>query len=501
MVSWILVLRAISVSLLLSVSLSNAATSLPKKIDFRRSVVKIYTIYNSYNFHEPWQMKGQQARQGSGCVISGKRILTNTHVVSDATFIEVRRSGHSRRYTAKVKAVGHDSDLAILTVEDPEFFIGSEALEIGELPNLEDEVTVYGFPEGGDKLSVTKGVVSRVEHVNYEHSGAYLLACQIDAPINAGNSGGPVVFDGKIVGVAFQGLPSAQYENIGYMVPAPVIKRFLKDISDGTYDGVPDLGLSMQKMENPDIQNYYGLSKGLTGVLVTRISPGSPAEGILQKGDIIVKADGMDIANDGTIEFRPGERTYFGYVFQNKQIGDNVNLDILRNRSLITVSLTLNKPIDFDRLVPNDIYDTPPSYFILGGLVFERLVLNYLKEYGAGEQWILNAPTLLMNFYENGFKEQNRLEIVVLVKVLADSSNKGYHAFVDDVISKVNGKRIATLKDLVKYVESAKGPYLKIEDILGHEIVLNRTRLKSDTKKILKKYKIPFDRSPDLRLR
>ncbi len=467
--------------------------------DFRRSVVKIYVTYNSYNFHEPWQMKGQGQRQGSGCIIRGHRILTNAHIVSDATFIEVRLSGRAKRYTAHVDMVGHDSDLATITVEDKDFFKEAKPIAIGTLPHIEDEVTVYGFPQGGDRLSITKGVVSRVEHVNYAHSGAYLLACQIDAPINSGNSGGPVILKGKIAGVAFQALNAAQFDNIGYMVPAPVIKRFLRDIEDGQYEGVPELGLSMQKMENPDLRAYYIKDKRVSGALVTRISPDSPAEGILEVGDIIVRADGHDIANDGTIEFRSGERTYFGYLFQGRQLGDRITLTILRNGSLQDVNIALTQPIDFDRLVPNEIYDTQPSYYIINGLVFEKLTLNYLKEYGIGNQWALNAPTDLLNLYLNGIKARERMEVIVLVKVLADKSNIGYHSFIDDVVDRVDGIKVSSLKELVQILKDNSRPYHILEDIYGHQIVIGTKGLDVNNRRILKKYRINSDRSIDLK--
>ena len=120
---------------------------------------------------------------------------------SDQTFVQVRRHGEFKRYPARVESVSHDADLALLTVEDPRFFEGVPALSLGELPGTQDEVHVYGFPLGGDTLSTTKGVISRIEHQTYAHSSVYLLAGQIDAAINPGNSGGPVIRDGQICGV------------------------------------------------------------------------------------------------------------------------------------------------------------------------------------------------------------------------------------------------------------------------------------------------------------
>ncbi len=187
-------------------------------------MVKVYTIYSEYDYDMPWQISRQGEKSGSGCIISGKRILTNAHVVADQTFVQVKRAGEAKKYMAEVEFVAHDCDLAVLKVSDDSFFTGVEPIEIGNLPKMGDKVAVYGFPEGGDELCITEGVVSRVEYQNYAHSGAYLLACQIDAAINPGNSGGPVIKNGEIVGIAFQRRTSG--ENIGYMIPAPVINHF-----------------------------------------------------------------------------------------------------------------------------------------------------------------------------------------------------------------------------------------------------------------------------------
>jgi S1-C subfamily serine protease len=135
----------------------------------------------------------------------------------------------AKKYTARVETVSHECDLAVLRVDDDAFFSGVQPLALGDLPRMGDKVAVYGFPKGGDELCITEGVVSRVEYQYYAHSRAYLLACQIDAAINPGSSGGPVVRDGKIVGVAFQSLRSG--DNIGYMVPVPRIQHFLKTLS------------------------------------------------------------------------------------------------------------------------------------------------------------------------------------------------------------------------------------------------------------------------------
>lgn len=434
----------------------------------------------------------------SGCIIEGNRILTNAHVVSDQIFLQVRRAGKAKKYTASIEMVAHECDLAILRVEDKDFFAGTVPLKIGELPTLRDKVAVYGFPEGGDKLSVTEGVVSRVEHGKYAHSNAYLLTCQVDAPINSGNSGGPVIMDNRIVGVAFQGLSAGDYDNIGYMVPAAVIIRFLRDIEDGRYDGTPDLGISMQKLENPDMRRMVHMADVDTGVMVNRIYPGSPSRGILKTGDVILSIDAQEIGNDGTIEFRPGERTFFGYLMQKKFINDTVDLKILRRETYRRVSVKLTKPIDAERLVPHQIYDVLPTYYIVGGLVFSPLTLNYLMEYGGAGDWFLTAPEELLDYYNNGESTKRRRQVVILLKVLPDEMNIGYHGFENWVIDSVNGRRIAGIDDLLAAVENHRGKYHVFKNRRGFQIVLEKDKVDRNGVDVLKRYRIPTDRSSDL---
>jgi S1-C subfamily serine protease len=463
------------------------------KKDVNEAVVKIYTVYNSHDYDEPWQMLGQRRRSGSGCIIGGRRILTSAHVVGDQTFIQVRRAGEAKKYTAEVEIVAHECDLAILRVNEDSVFSGVEPVEIGELAEVRDKVAVYGFPKGGDELCITEGVVSRIEHHEYTHSRAYLVTCQIDASINPGSSGGPVVKEDKLVGVAFQSAESG--ENIGYMVPAPVINHFLTDIRDGTYDGIPGLGISWQKMESPDLRRKFGMTEIQTGVLVNRIYPGSPAEGILKPEDIILSIDGEDVENDGTIEFRKGERTFFGYVAQRKYSNDTVKLGILRENNLMDMVIRLSKPLHFWRLVPHERYDVVPTYYILGGLVFEPVTLNFLKTW---RKWYYNAPLHLIHYYIHGEPREDQREIVVLAKVLADEVNVGYHNLKNRVISSVNGKKISVMEDLVKAFEEHEGRYHVIVDERGYKIVLDKNKVDRSGQSVLKKYKVNADRSKDL---
>lgn len=463
--------------------------------DISDAIVKVYAVSDPPDYLNPWNMMGPSSVTGSGAVIEGNRILTNAHVVSDLTFIQVRRYGDTQRYPARLLAISHQCDLALITVDDPSFFQGIDPLPTGDLPATNQEVLVYGFPMGGDTLSITKGVVSRIEHQPYVHSSITLLAGQIDAAINPGNSGGPVIVDGKIVGVVMQGIPSSQ--NIGYMVPAPIIKHFFEDLSDEQLDGFPNLGVYMQYMENPDIREKYTMPVNITGVLVNQVIPGSSADGIIQPGDVILSIDDSPIANDGTVEFRAKERTNLAYIVQKHQIGDDLYLKILRNGKVQNLSVNLSSSYEKNWLIPYEQYETLPTYYIYGGLVFSPLSINLFNIWGSS--WFNNAPKELVALLANNIPTVEGEQVIILLRVLPASVNDGYQNYAPWIVKKVNGKVVLNMKELVQAIESNESnSFIILENNSNQQIVLNREKVKQANPQILATYKIREDRSLDL---
>lgn len=485
-------LRLLAVCLALIVPVSGAMAASDQAI--KDAIVKIYTIHNSPDYYNPWSMRGPAASTGSGCVVKGKRILTNAHVVSDRTYVQVRRNGEAKRHEAKVLWVSHEADLALLTVADESFFEGIEPLDLGELPDSQQEVLVYGFPLGGDTLSTTKGVISRLEHQVYVHSSCYLFAGQIDAAINPGNSGGPVLEDGKIAGVVMQSM--SQADNIGYMVPVNVVRHFFDDIADGSSDGFPSLGVAMQDMQSDDLKRMSKMPKDETGMLIYRIVPGSPAEGHLNVGDVLTHVDGNNVADDGTVEFRPKERTAVAFHIQKYQVGDDLKLRVLRDGQPMEMSLKLDRPMWHDWLVPQERYDVMPTYYIFGGVVFVPLTKNYIEQWGPN--WWQNAPDTLTVFLSENFPEKEGEEVVLALKVLPSDINEGYHSVANWVIDEVNGKPISNLKELIASVESSSDPFVTFSGGTGQKLVLDREKAVGGKDAILKTYRVLADRSPDL---
>lgn len=454
------------------------------------SVVKVFSVQSNPDYHQPWQNFPQGSGTGSGCVINGDSILTNAHVVSNATFIMVRKQGDPKKYVAKLAASGHQCDLALLKVEDKSFFKDMKPLEIGELPRLQDKVAVLGYPIGGDNISITEGVVSRIEPILYTHSGKFLLSVQIDAAINPGNSGGPVVKDGKIVGIAFQNISGEQ--NMGYMVPSTVVNHFLKDVKDGRFDGFPDIDVDICTMENPDLRKWANMSDEQSGVLVTHIPEPETKKGFFKTNDVIMEIDGVKIANDGSVPFRTGELIFFGHLIWSKYIGDICKFKVLREGKPVEFHYTL---CSVDKLVPQRTYDVLPSYYIIGGLLFAPLTENYLDTWG---NWA-KAPPEFVTLATRGEITDAQDQVIVLSGVLADDVNMGYQNIRYATVKTLNSVKVKNLKDFISKIESTKNGFFEV--LLGdnNKIVLDVDKARKATSVILQRYRIDSDRSTDLK--
>ena len=454
--------------------------------DTRDSVVKIFTTSNPIDLYRPWQSKGTEGATGSGCIIDGDMILTNAHVVSDHTFIQVKRNSDPRKYTAKLVAIAHDCDLALLKVEDKSFFENVKSLEIGDLPNLQDTVNVFGFPVGGEEISITEGVVSRIEVTHFVHSFRQLLTVQIDAAINPGNSGGPVIQDNKLVGIVMQTIPDA--DNIGYIIPTPIIRHFLKDLEDGNYDGFPSLGIYFVNTENAALRAKYGIDDKDGGVLVTSILPYHSAYEKLQEEDIILAIDEVPIGKDGTFEFRKGERLFLSDIVSQKQVGEPAELTIIRDGREESIKISL---MPLNTLVPLPYLSSmTPPYYIYGGMVFTTLTTELFKEwYYDMSQYPYSFLYYLIS--KGLLNEEARKDVVILLNVLPDDINTGYHNFTNLVVKKVNGKKVKSFKEFVLILNAKNGKYTTIETENKTRIVLKNEGIDEVNLKIIERNHIP----------
>lgn len=308
----------------------------------------------------------------------------------------------------------------------------------------------------------------------YTQSSSNLLAIQIDAAINPGNSGGPVVNeDYQVIGIAFQGLDDAQ--NIGYVVPVTVVLHVLHDIQrNGAYTGFCSLGVGLSKLENKAFRKSLGMirdGEDLSGVMIKEVAPTAKSKGILLPNDVILSVDGIPVASDGKIPFRPGERVAVSCYIQTKFVGDNVTLEVLREGKEINLEVPVSIPT---KLVPPHWANQPPPYMVVAGLVFTALSIPYMVASDAWESYVSEQMSYLLGFWEKS-PERETDQVVILAQVLAHAENLGYDTMNDLHLVKVNGGKVRSLAHLKQLVDETQDPFLRLEFEPDKRIVVMET--------------------------
>ncbi|MDE0594390.1 MAG: trypsin-like peptidase domain-containing protein [Roseibacillus sp.] len=428
-----------SIALFHPLTLAQDAATPPKNADnIYKSVVRIEVATQVADYRTPWNSGRFGGGTGSGFLIGPNRFLTNAHVVSDAHRILITKRGSAQKHPARVIHVAHDCDLAILEVEDSVPFEKLEYLELGGVPALESQVRVIGYPVGGDRISVTRGVVSRIDFRPYSHSRVDShLVVQIDAAINPGNSGGPVLQDGKVVGVAFQGLRQA--DNTGYMIPTPVINRFLKDVGDGNYDKYVDLGITEFPLFNPAMRKALNVPENGLGVMIASVMPTGPCDGLMEPGDVLISIDGSPIDNAGNIEVQ-SEKVVLHEAVERKFAGDKVKLEFLRSGEKKDLTITL-KAFPHSRIYAVR-YGERPRFIFFAGLVFQPLDFNL---YSAHQFKSPRVRKIFQNYVRDAiFKD--REDVVVLTRVESDHLTSFITGFNGTVLDEINGTKVKNLQ-------------------------------------------------------
>jgi S1-C subfamily serine protease len=377
-------------------------------------------------------------------------------------------------------------------------------------------------------LSITEGVVSRIEVQSYSHSHARALAVTVDAAVNSGNSGGPVVSEatGEVVGIAFQGYAGSDVEGQGHLVPPPLIGRFLAAARAGKPTGLPSLGVYLQLLQSPALRRQLRMGADDTGVLVTWVEHGSCCEDALRIGDVLMEVAGVRVANDGTCPLL-GRRLALAAVLHSWVYGDTLQLRILRDGTPMTLPVTL-KPSG--GLVPRGQYDVTPPYFIFAGLLFQPLSLEYLSTWSD----VKDAPPHLLQLvrqslgfcvaahvvaltrcaihvaipipqqYYDGVRTQERTEVVLLTQVLADEANVGFSGDTNgmDVVTHLNGQRVRDMRAFVTAVQAVLASGAEFVELatargdLTQRVVVAAAGVAAADTRVAQRYHVPALCSP-----
>jgi len=450
--------------------------------ELSKGIVKLYVTQQGWDFDQPWAKRKVARGVCTGFLIK-EGILTNAHCVTETTFLQLEIPGLADKVEVERVAVSHDLDLALLRLKDPKDLPEKlPMIHFGDLPKLREKVVTVGYPIGGRQVSYTEGVVSRIDIMNYAYSRVANLMVQTDAAINPGNSGGPVFSDetGNCIGVATQ---TSNAQSIGYFIPVPVVEQFLHDWKDGKIEGVPALGVYMQDLENPSLREYLGMTPDQSGVRILRVARDGSAHGIFKVNDVVLTIDGNNILNDGQVPFRDHGKIGLTYYVATRQVGDTIKFTVLREGKVLDLKMRL-KSDEFMVIPRTPLYDRPPAYYEIGGLVFRSIEPRNLDK---------NTPVGVKIYLDDMRGEDGGLdELVVISDVYEADVNKGYdNAYVDTRVTQVNGKPIKRLKDVADAIEANKGARYQVIELANRQlVVLDQKLIEREEKTLRERYDI-----------
>ncbi|MFT3869512.1 MAG: trypsin-like peptidase domain-containing protein [Nibricoccus sp.] len=461
------------------------------------SVVKIFSQVRRPELTKPWTKQSAQEATGSGIVIEGKRILTNAHVVLYSSQIQVQANQAGDKISATLEAIAPGIDLAVLKLEDESFFDTHPPLpRAATLPEIKDSVLVYGFPTGGTSLSITKGIVSRIEFARYNFPVGG-LRIQIDAAINPGNSGGPALVGDKVIGLAFSHLSNAQ--NIGYIIPCEEIELFLQDVEDGRYDGKPALYDERQTLENPALRKFLHLEKAVEGAVIRRpfsTEPNYP----LKQWDVVSKIGETKVDNEGMVKLGRNLRVHFTYLVQKEARNGTVSLSLVRDGKELKVEAPVR--LENEQLIPY-LRGAYPPYFIYGPAVFSIATEDLLQGISSNNSMgnylsMIGSPLVTRRSEKPSFPGEQL--VVIAAPFFPHKLVKGYGSLQMGVVQSINGVTIKNLAHLVEVLRDCRDEFIVIE-VAGRSnesVVLPRAETMAATEEILTDNGVRAQGSPDV---
>lgn len=476
----------------------------PTQFEHENSIVRITTSSYRANYDAPWTGPESQSWSGTGFVVErqGKiYVVTNAHVVENSIRNGVRFANDYQKFTAKPVCISYQSDLALLEVKDPEFLKKAKPLSLGKMVNLREKVFTIGFPRGGKELCITKGIVSRIEDGDYSMSNSEMLQVQIDAAVNPGNSGGPVMSNGKVVGVAFQGDWIGQ--NMNYIIPMPILERFLQEALNGQpYHGYPVLPITVQHLRNVALRKFYGMTEKQTGVRVKSIDFLSDAHSKLELGDILLEIDSHPISNEGKIDIEGiGNCIHMDYVTHRKFIGDNVALKVIRKNAKTQKFETklINVRLDCTphqaEVVPQCEHDKLPSFYISSGLCLVPLTRNLVED-GNGDDFLNYVVDEGCSIVDSSKRFENE-QIVIIKNVFDCDETDGYEEYENAIIKKINGTVIRNMQDAIQALESNKNEMHEIVTSRNNTLII-KNMSKAEHEALMRTHMVDRDCSDDL---
>lgn len=453
---------------------------------WERSVVTVEVTRKQYDYLQPWSVRVDQV-QKMGTILDDHQILTTADYLSDHTLIRIQK-GRGRWYQAEIDWVDYTANLAIIKVKDDQFWDGTKKLTLAKVTPRRGTAQLLRWRNG--ILEIRNVDISRLVVKKGKLTFMDQLQLELDSDMNGIGWAEAIVQDDQLIALA-----TSKDDQTITSLPSAFIIPCLADRKDSKYQGLGYFSFVWETAENPDTLAFLGQEGEPRGVIVIEVQT-NKVESPLKPRDIILEIDGYKIDVQGDYK----DPDYGNLLLENlasrsKRAGDKVEIKIMRDGKEQKVDYLLPKAAYNAQLVPLAIFDQPPEYLIIGGLVFQPLTVPYLQSWGI--DFMRKAPFRLSYATRQDATFENP-SYVVLSLVLPDPVNIGYNDARYLIVDKLNGKNVRTLQDLVAAKDVPNDGFHLIEFKEGDSLqrmILDSGETDAATARVLKRYGIPRDRS------
>ncbi len=453
----------------------------------RIQVVDILVTCQSCDERMPWRLSRPQSRQGYGVVVGPGRVLTTEELVRQATLVELRQPGRATKFAAVIRQTDPQLAVALLEVPDTAFQRELEPVVLATNVLRGDQTRIVQYDESGLRQEGA-GRIVEIGVESLPSAPAAVLTLRVLSDLRVQNPGAPVYSDGHLAGIMMR--YDAQHQT-GFVLPAPVLARFLQSAAEPVYQTPPSGGFGWLPLVDDAKRRYFGLAGDAGGVQIIEVLTNSTVTGVLQPNDVLQRWDGFVIDNQGFYSDPEYGRTRLSHAIAGRRrVGERVPIEFSRQGVQQKVLVTLQSRNDADALVPENTLGTPPDYLVEGGLVLRELTGRYLH---AGGRGVAAGNLRLSHIYLTRSAQPDRIgdRVVILAGVLPDPVNVGYQELHDEVVTAVNGEPARNLRDVVRILDRDRGIQRLSFEGRGVDVVLDTAQRETVNARIARSYRIP----------
>jgi hypothetical protein len=450
-------------------------------------VVDVLVTTQTCDERMPWRLSRPMTRQGYGVVVGPGRVLTTEELIRQATLVELRQPGRAMKVAATLRQSDPQCNVALLETTDAAFCRELAPVPLAGQVARGDQTRIVQYDDSGLRQEGT-GRIIEIGVEALPSAPAAVLTCRVLSDLRVLNPGAPVFSDGYLAGMMMR--YDAQHQT-GFVLPAPVLSRFLLMAAEPEYQAPPSEGFSWVPLVDAVKRRYLGVPAEVGGVLIIEVATNGSVATALQPNDVLVAWDGFALDNQGFYPDPQYGRTRLVHAIAGRhRVNDRVTLEFIRRGVRQKSAVVLQPYQEEDTLVPENTRGTPPAYLVESGLVLRELTARYLR---AGGRGLGGANLRLAHLYLAGGSRPAPAgeHLVILSGVLPDPANVGYQELRDELVTAVNGEPVHNLAEVCRILDrDGSLTRLRLEG-RGVELALDATQRASVNARIARAYRIP----------